>query len=162
MKTDRHILEMCSALLLVYYLIGPFFSPIGNNPLLNRRVSLEREAQKYLGVEYVWGGSTPQGFDCSGLVSYCAARQGLKIPRTAQDQFDKINTRTLSKEELTPGDLVYFYAPSGRFLDHIDHCGIFLGRGKIIHASKSSGKVTISPFRELSSRFAGGKRLAPS
>lgn len=92
-------------------------------------------AKQFEGVPYVWGGSSPNGFDCSGFVQYVFAQNGIKLPRTADYQ---ANVGTpIDKSQLQPGDLVFFAG------DHVNvsHVGIYIGNGQMIHAS--SGKHQI-------------------
>jgi cell wall-associated NlpC family hydrolase len=100
---------------------------------------LLRVAKKQLGVRYILGGASPEGFDCSGFVSYAYAMVGVSVPRTAYDQstFGQI----LDTTDIFPGDILFFEtSDSGK----INHSGIYLGKGKFIHASSGRGKVIIS------------------
>ena len=91
------------------------------------------ESMQYLGVPYVFGGTTPNGFDCSGYVQYVFAHAGVSLPRTADVQYE-VGT-PVSSGELAPGDLVFFstYAPGA------SHVGIYLGDRQFINASSSRG-----------------------
>lgn len=91
------------------------------------------ESMQYIGVPYVFGGTTPNGFDCSGYVQYVFAHAGVSLPRTADVQFE-YGTPVMSGE-LMPGDLVFFstYAPGA------SHVGIYLGDRQFINASSSRG-----------------------
>lgn len=113
--------------------------------------SVVQTAYKYLGVPYVWGGTTPAGFDCSGFVQRVYAENGVSIPRTADVQFEAGKPVI----DLEPGDLVFFttYAPGA------SHVGIYLANSYFIHAS-SSGYVRINNLQEdfYKSVFLGGKR----
>ena len=131
----------------------------GNGKLLmdaGKAQSLIRTAKSYLGTPYLFGGSTPKAFDCSGYVQYVFAQEGYKIPRTADIQYDKVGQRTRSKGELVPGDLVFFetYEPGA------SHVGIYLGGGDFIHASSVKG-VTISNLSDsyYAEHYYGGKHL---
>lgn len=88
-------------------------------------------ARAQIGTPYVWGGSSPDGFDCSGLVQWVHLQLGIALPRTAQQQFDA--TIRLSPEELQPGDLVFF-AYTYPSVEPITHVGIYAGNGMMINA----------------------------
>jgi peptidoglycan DL-endopeptidase CwlO len=83
-------------------------------------------AMKYLNVPYVWGGSSPSGFDCSGLAKYCYAKVGISLPHSSALQYN-YGTH-VSRGNLKPGDLVFFYNP-------IHHVGIYIGNGNMINAT---------------------------
>ena len=97
------------------------------------------ESMQYLGVPYVFGGTSPSGFDCSGYVQYVFAHAGVHLPRTADVQYE-VGSPT---GELMPGDLVFFstYAPG------VSHVGIYLKDNKFVHASSSRG-VAVDDLRQ--------------
>ena len=103
------------------------------------------EAKKYLGVPYKWGGTTPKGFDCSGLVQYCYKKVGVSLPRTTYDQINR--GKAVSQKDLKVGDLVF---------PHTGHVGLYVGDGKIIHAPKTGDVVKISSIWA----FYTGRRVA--
>lgn len=92
-------------------------------------------AQRYLGVPYVWGGTTPGGFDCSGLTQYVYAQAGISIPRTATAQAAAM--RHVSNPQ--PGDLVVFGSPA-------THIGIYVGPGQMIAAPRPGTVVRLQPI----------------
>jgi len=85
-------------------------------------------AEKYLGVPYVWGGASPSGFDCSGLVMYCYAQIGISLPHNAAMQYADCTPVAHGSEQ--PGDLVFFGPSAGG----IHHVGIYVGGGSMIDA----------------------------
>ncbi|HMM20820.1 MAG TPA: C40 family peptidase [Selenomonadales bacterium] len=90
-------------------------------------------ARKLQGAPYRYGGETPKGFDCSGLVQYVFKQQGKALPRTADQQFR--TGKKVDKKKLRPGDVVFFSTTE----KGASHCGIYSGDGKFIHASSSRG-----------------------
>ncbi|MCX5060888.1 MULTISPECIES: C40 family peptidase [unclassified Streptomyces] len=102
-----------------------------------------------LGSPYVWGATGPDSFDCSGLVQAAYRSAGISLPRTTYAQIG--SGRRVSRSELAPGDLVFFY--SG-----ISHVGIYVGNGQMIHAPNPSAPVRLAPIDEMP--FAGATRVA--
>ncbi|MBR1645814.1 MAG: C40 family peptidase [Selenomonadaceae bacterium] len=111
-------------------------------------------AKGLMGIAYVFGGTTPSGFDCSGLLQYVFKMNGVSIPRLADEQYNL--GRKASKNQLTAGDLVFFTT----YTSGVSHCGIYVGDGKFLHASSSRG-VTINSLDDeyWRARFVGAKKL---
>ncbi|MDH6586739.1 cell wall-associated NlpC family hydrolase [Streptomyces sp. SAI-133] len=105
-------------------------------------------AYSKLGSPYVWGATGPDAFDCSGLVQAAYRSAGISLPRTTYAQIDA--GRRVSRSELLPGDLVFFY--SG-----ISHVGLYIGNGQMIHAPNPSAPVRVAPIDEMP--FAGATRV---
>ena len=109
---------------------------------------------KYLGVPYVWGGTSPSGFDCSGLVQYACKKNGISVPRVAASQRNV--GKSVSRQNLQPGDLVFF-SSGGR----VSHVGIYVGNGNMIHAPQTGDVVKISSIETSYrvSHYAGAVRV---
>ncbi|MGW4195434.1 NlpC/P60 family protein [Streptomyces sp. NPDC005004] len=105
-------------------------------------------AYRKLGSPYVWGATGPHAFDCSGLVQAAYRSAGISLPRTTYAQINA--GRRVSRSQLRPGDLVFFY--SG-----VSHVGLYIGGGKMIHAPNPSAPVRIAPISQMP--FAGATRV---
>ncbi|MFD5334757.1 C40 family peptidase [Streptomyces hawaiiensis] len=105
-------------------------------------------AYQKLGSPYVWGATGPNAFDCSGLVQAAYRAAGVALPRTTYSQIAA--GRRVSRSELLPGDLVFFYAG-------ISHVGIYVGNGRMIHAPNPSAPVRVAPLDEMP--YAGATRV---
>ena len=129
-------------------------------PITSRAASLDRKgeavvtlAKQFLGTGYVWGGSSPDGFDCSGFTTYLFDQFGIGLPRMADGQFNE----GVPVSQPRPGDLVFFttYEPGP------SHVGIYIGNDQFIHCSSAAGAVIITslsgPYYE--SRYLGARRM---
>ena len=108
-----------------------------------------------MGVPYVWGGRSPKGLDCSGLVQRAYRDLGIELPRVSYDQA-KVGTKVDSIEQARPGDLVAFGSP-------VDHIGIYVGDGKFIHAPRAGKSIRVDDMRSAywQKRFNGARRVQP-
>lgn len=110
--------------------------------------------KQYIGVKYVYGGTTPAGFDCSGFVQYVFAKHGISLPRVSRDQY-KVGT-PVSFDNLRPGDLVFFSLSKNGV---VDHEGIYVGNGQFINASSSKGVTIYTLGSYWKSAYIGAKRV---
>lgn len=111
----------------------------------------------FLGIPYAWGGSSPEGFDCSGFTHYVFSLFGYDLNRTATGQLD--NGVPVSREELLPGDLVFFY--NGQVSTPVSHVGIYMGEGRFIHASTNTYQVQYDSLESsyYSNTFVYARRI---
>ena len=114
-------------------------------------------ALRHLGAKYVLGQQGPERFDCSGLVLFCAEKEGITgLPRLAKDLYGM--GRPVSASQLLPGDMLCFNTV--RDSDPSDHVGFYLGGNQFVHASSSKRKVTVSDFDGYYlEKFTGARRL---
>lgn len=112
-------------------------------------------AKSFIGVPYVYGGESPKGFDCSGYIQYVFKRFGMDLPRTADEQF--YGGSRISSQEAKPGDIVAFKSGG-----EISHTGIYLGGGRFISATSSSGVMISSVYGSYwGEHFYGFSRIVP-
>ncbi|MGH2406143.1 MAG: NlpC/P60 family protein [bacterium] len=110
---------------------------------------------RFLGVPYRWGGTAPDGFDCSGFMYYVFQRTGVAVPRTTYDMYDA--GTPVPSDQLQAGDFVFFQT----LQPGASHAGIYLGDGRFIHSSSGFGQVTITPMnhRYYAPRYLGARRF---
>ena len=104
---------------------------------------LLEDAKYFKGGKYVWGGTTPEGFDCSGYVQYLYKKHNINLPRTAWQQSKQ--GQAVAKHELKKGDLLFFLTDKKRGIP-ITHVGIYIGNGDFIHAASKEKGIIISPL----------------
>ena len=106
---------------------------------------------QYLGTPYVWGGASPSGFDCSGLVMYVYAQVGVSLPHSSYAQYGYGSP--VSRSDLQPGDLVFF--------DGLGHVGIYIGGDQFVHAPHTGDVVKISSLSEdwYAANYVGARRI---
>lgn len=108
-------------------------------------------AKQYMGAPYIYGGSSPSGFDCSGFVQYVYKKHGINLPRVASDQ-SRVGTKV---DQLAPGDLVFF-ANSGS----VSHVGIYVADNSFIHANVKQGVIITSLSTQwYRDRYYGARRI---
>src|SRR5262249_7591707 len=109
-------------------------------------------ARHLLGIRYTWGGGSPaSGFDCSGLVAFVYGHFGIRLPHYTGAQFQV--GRPVARRALRPGDLVFFAG--------VSHVGLYLRRGRVLHANPTGGSVRIDRLGEswFRSTYAGARRI---
>lgn len=118
---------------------------------------IAQHALQYVGSPYVYGGSSPSGFDCSGFTTYVMKHFGYSVNRTASGQMD--NGTAVDRSQLQPGDLVFFN--SGNSSKRATHVGIYTGNGQFVHASTSTTGVIVSDLNSsyYSRTYVGARRL---
>lgn len=116
--------------------------------------AIVKEAEKYIGTKYVYGGSSPAGFDCSGLVQYTLKKVGISVNRSSRDQYK--NGVAVSRANLQAGDLVFFSKGGS-----ISHVGIYAGNGKVIHSPSPGYSVCYTTLEHMCSysTYVGARRV---
>lgn len=124
----------------------------------DQRTQLLEDARYFKGGKYIWGGSTPKGFDCSGYVQYLYKKHNVNLPRTAWQQSEVGSD--IHPDDLKKGDLVFFLTDRKRNIP-ITHVGIYIGGGEFIHAASKKKGIIISPLTHGSyaKTFVKAKRV---
>jgi cell wall-associated NlpC family hydrolase len=130
---------------------SPAPAPIPTPPPAAGHPQAAQIALGYVGVPYHWGGSTPAGFDCSGLVSYVYAQLGIALPHYAAAQYGYGSP--VARDQLQPGDLVFF--------DNLAHVGIYIGGDEFVDAPHTGTAVRIDSLSDgwYSNRYVGARRI---
>ncbi len=141
-------------------IVGPITASAINTAYTNKAQGVKAStivatAQKYIGVPYKWGGTSPStGFDCSGFVQYVFAQNGITLPRISRDQY--LVGKAVSFVNLQPGDIVFFSMARNGV---VDHDGIYIGNNQFINASSSKGVAVYSFGTYWKSVYIGAKRV---
>ena len=114
-------------------------------------------AKEFIGTPYVYGGASPDGFDCSGFTQYIAAHFGGNLPHSSSDQYEY--GVSVEREDLQPGDFIFFQSPNDPMT--IGHVGIYVGEGQFIHAPQAGDTVKITNLSNIyfDPRYYGAVRL---
>lgn len=114
------------------------------------------QARTFLGLQYLWGGLSPYGMDCSGLVHFAHRQAGVVVPRDARAQAEACEPVTLGSEE--PGDLYFFAREDGR----VFHVGFVTGERTMLHAPEAGGLIEDAPLApERATTLAAAGRFLP-
>jgi cell wall-associated NlpC family hydrolase len=149
------MLRLRLILVLCLLALAGFFTQAGSakthvKPHADVGVRVTKYARHFLGVPYRYGGASPRsGFDCSGFVAFVYRRFGVELPHYTFAQFRR--GRHVPRRRLAPGDLVFF--------DGLNHVGLYVGRGRFIHAPHSGSRVRVDRLR-YGGNFAGARRIA--
>ncbi|HET9390359.1 MAG TPA: C40 family peptidase [Steroidobacteraceae bacterium] len=146
----KHVLGLC---LRGMFLLVAFSVTAGcsNVPRASDRedaggAAIAHAAAQLIGTPYHFGGADAHGFDCSGLVLYVHERAGLEVPRTAEEQSRAAHPVPL--DAVRPGDLVFFRTHFHANSHRVDHVGIYVGRGRFIHAPRSGATVSYASLKD--------------
>lgn len=139
-----------------YYIVQPSSYSVNYDQLSDGvRQNIIRTAQRFIGIPYKWGGTSPEeGFDCSGLSMVVYSLNGMVLPRTSKTQFRA--GKEVSVEKLQPADLVFFSTDmSGK----VNHVGLYAGNGMFIHAPRSGKKIKKAKLGSsyFDKRFVGAR-----
>jgi len=152
MRIDR--LTLAASGLILFALGGCSSAPRQAEPDAGAGAGAARHALEMQGKPYRPGGSSPQGFDCSGLVQYSYARVNMRLPRNTEGLW--ASSRAVPRTEIRPGDLLFFHQEGKRN----SHVGIYVGNNRFVHAPSSGKQVSTASLgdRYWSQHFAGARR----
>jgi murein DD-endopeptidase len=158
------VLSVATAVILAGCSSAPPAAPAASNqtpmpaslPAASVGTEIAMRAMSLLGTPYKWGGASPGGFDCSGLVRFVHEQLGIYTPRTAQEQYSA--ARRVKISGIEPGDLLFFRTDGDK---RISHVAIYTGEGRFIHAPKTGRPVELRTLDDdyYAPRLAGAGRL---
>ncbi|WP_042347660.1 C40 family peptidase [Bacillus massiliigorillae] len=119
----------------------------------NYRVKAASTGQKFIGVPYKWGGTSPSGFDCSGFVGYAYKISGKVLPRTASEMYKR--GTFVGRYQLQVGDTVFFSTVS----KGASHVGIYIGNNQFVHAASNGVRIDSLNNSYWKPRYLGAKRI---
>lgn len=119
----------------------------------SRGAEAVRKSKTFLGVDYVYGGASAKGFDCSGFTMYVMKQYGVSLPHGATAQYG--HGTAVNKADLKEGDLLFFKTTDAP----ISHVGIYIGNGQFIHASSAKDQVIISSLKTYGGKYVGARRV---
>ncbi|WP_075617256.1 C40 family peptidase [Paenisporosarcina indica] len=156
MKLQSQLLKVISMITIALLLV---LAPLANQADASSGIDskqLVEAANGVMGVNYMRGGTTAKGFDCSGFIGYVYNKVGVKLPRTSAGMY--ATGKSVVKKDLQAGDLVFFNT-SGKGVSHV---GVYIGEGQFAHSSSSKG-VSIAKLNDphyWGSKYIGAKRVA--
>lgn len=147
-------LSRAAAGLILIALAGCAAAPQQTGQEVDAGADAAQHALGMVGTPYRFGGSSPQGFDCSGLVHYSYARAGMRVPRSVEGLWD--NSLPVSSARIRPGDLLFFHIDG----KHNSHIGLYIGNDRFVHAPSSGKLVSVASLanRYWRQHFSAARR----
>jgi peptidoglycan DL-endopeptidase CwlO len=130
----------------------PFHRPRSTEPVPTVGERAARFALHEVGVPYRWGGESPSGFDCSGLVRWSYLHVGIDLPHSSYALYER--GTPISRQRMEPGDIMFF--------DGLGHVGLYVGHGRMVHAPYTGTDVQVVSLGQWSGRFEAARRIARS